>query len=82
MRTGGRSACSQTSACWLREIQRIAKGLRRCQTEMFTIQDLLDVLNEQPANRRVDLIAEGIADLARELGKKGHPGARRYRVAR
>jgi ATP-dependent DNA helicase RecQ len=49
---------------------------------MFTIQDLLDVLNEQPANRRVDLIAEGIADLARELGKKGHPGARRYRVAR
>ncbi len=57
----------------LREMQRLVTGLRKRQTEMFTIQNLLDVLNEQPPNRWVDLIAEGIADLARELGKKSIP---------
>ncbi len=57
----------------LREMQHLVTGLRKRQTEMFTIQDLLDVLNEQPSNRWVDLIAEGIADLARELGKKTIP---------
>lgn len=57
----------------LREMQELVAGLRKRQTEMFTIQDLLDVLNGQASNRWVDLIAEGIADLARELGKKTIP---------
>ena len=57
----------------LRETQRFVASLRNRQAEMFTIQDLLDVLNEQPSNRWVDLVAEGIADLARELGKKAIP---------
>ena len=57
----------------LREMQRLVAALRKRQTEMFTIRDLLDVLNEQPSNRWVDLIAEGIAELARELGKKTIP---------
>jgi ATP-dependent DNA helicase RecQ len=40
---------------------------------MLTIKDILDVLNQQPQTRWVDLIAEGIADLARELGAKAIP---------
>ena len=57
----------------LREMQRLVAGLRSRPSAMLTIQDLLDVLNEQPSNRWVDLIAEGIADLARELGNKTIP---------
>ncbi len=57
----------------LREMQRFVSGLRKRQAEMFTIQGLLDVLNEQSSNRWIDLIAEGIAELARELGKKTIP---------
>ncbi|TDQ56019.1 hypothetical protein EV658_1241 [Phaeovulum veldkampii DSM 11550] len=40
---------------------------------MLGIQDMLDVLNKERPGRWVDLIAEGIADLARELGKKTIP---------
>jgi ATP-dependent DNA helicase RecQ len=57
----------------LREMQRLVAGLRRRPTTMLTIHDILDVLNEQPLNRWVDLIAEGVADLARELGAKTIP---------
>jgi ATP-dependent DNA helicase RecQ len=57
----------------MREMQRFVAGLRKRQAEMFTIQGLLDVLNEQSSNRWVDLIAEGIAELARDLGKKTIP---------
>ncbi|MCP5389821.1 MAG: RecQ family ATP-dependent DNA helicase [Novosphingobium sp.] len=57
----------------LREMQRLVAGLRRNPAAMLTIQDMLNVLNEQQPNRWVDLIAEGIADLARELGKKTIP---------
>jgi ATP-dependent DNA helicase RecQ len=57
----------------LREMQRLVASLRKRLTAMLTIQDLLDVLNEQPVNRWVDLIAEGIAGLARELGNKSIP---------
>ncbi|MGP3697945.1 RecQ family ATP-dependent DNA helicase [Rhodobacter sp. NSM] len=57
----------------LREMQRFVAGLRRRPAAMLTIQDMLDVLNEQRSNRWVDLIAEGIADLARELGRKTIP---------
>ncbi|MGB5559211.1 MAG: ATP-dependent helicase, partial [Paracoccaceae bacterium] len=57
----------------LREMQRLIAGLRRRPAAMLTIQDVLDVLNEQPSNRWVDLVAEGVADLARELGNKTIP---------
>ncbi|MCV2870366.1 RecQ family ATP-dependent DNA helicase [Defluviimonas sp. WL0002] len=57
----------------LREMQRLVTGLRRNPAAMLTIQDILNVLNEQQPNRWVDLVAEGIADLARELGKKTIP---------
>ncbi|GGO34481.1 helicase [Gemmobacter aquaticus] len=56
-----------------REMQRLVADLRKRPTAMLTIQDILGVLNEQRSNRWVDLIAEGIADLARELGKKTIP---------
>lgn len=57
----------------LREMQRLVAGLRRTPSAMLSIQDILTVLNEQPAGRWVNLIAEGIADLARDLGKKTIP---------
>jgi len=57
----------------LREMQRLVAGLRQRPAMMLGIQDMLDVLNKQRPNRWVDLIAEGIADLARELGNKTIP---------
>ena len=57
----------------LREMQHLVAGLRARKAAMLTIQDILDVLNDQPSNRWVDLIAEGVADLARELGNKTIP---------
>ncbi len=57
----------------LREMQQLVAGLRKRTPEMLTIQSILETLNEQPANRWVDLIAEGVADLARELGRKAMP---------
>jgi ATP-dependent DNA helicase RecQ len=57
----------------LREMQRLVGDLRKRLTAMLTIQDILDVLNQQPVNRWVDLIAEGIAGLARELGNRKIP---------
>ncbi len=57
----------------LREMQKLVAGLRKRSPEMLTIQSILDTLNEQPTNRWIDLIAEGVADLARELGRKAMP---------
>lgn len=57
----------------LREMQRLVGDLRKRLTAMITIQDILDALNQQPVNRWVDLIAEGIAGLARELGNRTIP---------
>ena len=57
----------------LREMQRLVAALRTRPTRMLTIKDMLDVLNTQPRNRWVDLIAEGIGGLARELGSKTIP---------
>jgi ATP-dependent DNA helicase RecQ len=57
----------------LREMQRLISSLRRRSADMLTVQDILDVLNEQARNRWIDLIAEGVADLARELGKSRIP---------
>lgn len=57
----------------LREMQTLIEGLRRDPGAMLRIPDILAVLNEQPTNRWIELIAEGVADLARELGKKTMP---------
>lgn len=57
----------------LREMQRLVAALRRDPKAMLSVQDILDRLNEQRRNRWVDLIAEGIADLARDLGQKTIP---------
>lgn len=57
----------------MREMQRLVAGLRQRPTAMLTIQDILDVLNQQRLTRWVELIAQGIADLARDLGAKTIP---------
>lgn len=57
----------------MREMQTLVAGLRKRPKAMLTIQDMLDVLNQQKPSRWVDLIADGIADLARELGAKTMP---------
>ncbi|WP_299922426.1 RecQ family ATP-dependent DNA helicase [uncultured Pelagimonas sp.] len=57
----------------LREMQTLIAGLRCDPTALLGVQDILMVLNEQPLTRWVELIAEGIADLARELGTKSMP---------
>ncbi len=57
----------------MREMQNLVAGLRQRPSAMLTIKDILDVLNQQRQTRWVDLIAEGIADLARELGAKTIP---------
>ena len=57
----------------LREMQTLIAGLRRDPRAMLDVQDILDVLNEQPITRWVEMIAEGVAGLARELGKKTMP---------
>ncbi|AWB47607.1 RecQ family ATP-dependent DNA helicase [Gemmobacter aquarius] len=57
----------------MREMQRLVAGLRERPAAMLTIQNILDVLNRQRPTRWVELIAEGVADLARELGTKAIP---------
>ena len=57
----------------LRETQKLVEGLRLRHGELLGIQDIVDVLNSQPRNKWVDLLAEGIADLARELQTKTMP---------
>lgn len=57
----------------LREMQQLVTDLRKHTTAMLGIQDILDSLNKQTPNQWVDLIAEGIASLSRELGNKTTP---------
>ena len=57
----------------LRETQALVSALRKRQGQLLGIEDILGVLNEQTANRWVDLLAEGVAELARELGSKTMP---------
>jgi ATP-dependent DNA helicase RecQ len=57
----------------LRETQRLVAGLRQRKGALLGIQDILDILNEQPLNRWISLLAEGIADLARELNTGAMP---------
>lgn len=51
----------------LRETQTLIAGLRLRKGALLGIQDILDILNKQALNKWVSLLAEGIADLAREL---------------
>ncbi|MBC2834088.1 RecQ family ATP-dependent DNA helicase [Paragemmobacter straminiformis] len=57
----------------MREMQRLVTGLREQPSVMLTIQNILEVLNRHRPTRWTDLIAEGIADLARDLGTKTIP---------
>jgi ATP-dependent DNA helicase RecQ len=57
----------------LREMQKLVKGLRQRSAALLSIQDLLEELNKQRPTRWVEMIAEGIADLARDLGTKTIP---------
>lgn len=51
----------------LRETQRLVAGLRHKKGALLGIQDILDILNELTYNKWIGILAEGIADLAREL---------------
>ncbi|WP_417277501.1 RecQ family ATP-dependent DNA helicase [Celeribacter sp.] len=57
----------------LRETQTLIAGLRRRQGELLGIHDILTVLNEQEVNKWVEILAEGVAELARELKAKTMP---------
>ncbi len=57
----------------LREMQALVKGLRETPDSLVTVQGIIGLLNAQPMNRWIELIAEGIAALARELGKGAMP---------
>ena len=57
----------------LREMQQFIDALRRDSARLLGIRDLVDVLNAIPSNRWTDLIAEGIAALAKELANKAMP---------
>lgn len=57
----------------LREMQQFIEGLRVDVGRLLTIKDLVDVLNAIAPNRWTDLIAEGVAALARELANKAMP---------
>lgn len=57
----------------LREMQSFIDSLRREQTQLMGISDLVEALNFLPRNRWTDLIAESIAGLARDLADKTMP---------
>lgn len=57
----------------LREMQAFVTELRHDPARLLGITDLLDLLNGLTRNRWTDLIAEGIAALARELADKTMP---------
>lgn len=57
----------------LRETRVLVSGLRKRQGALLGIDDILAILNEQEGNKWVDLLAEGVAELARELKAKTMP---------
>lgn len=57
----------------LREMQLFVNAMRREPTHLLDIRDLVEMKNAIPANRWIDLIAEGIAALAHELNTKSMP---------
>jgi ATP-dependent DNA helicase RecQ len=57
----------------LREMQKFILDLRRNPARLCSIANLIEILNQQSRTPWVDLIAEGIAALARELADKTMP---------
>ncbi len=57
----------------LREMQTLVSTLRGDPANLVTAEELTKLLSAQRANRWTDLIAEGIASLARELGSASMP---------
>ncbi|MBC7139220.1 MAG: RecQ family ATP-dependent DNA helicase [Defluviimonas sp.] len=57
----------------LREMQAVVAALRRDPAALLGIADLVAIINTLPRNRWSDLIAEGVAALARELADKTMP---------
>ncbi|MDP2520120.1 RecQ family ATP-dependent DNA helicase [Shimia thalassica] len=57
----------------LRETQNLISELRLKHGELLGVEDILTALNRQPRNKWVDLLAEGVAELARELKTKTMP---------
>ena len=57
----------------LREMQTLIADMRRGPGMLLSIEAIIALLNKQPRNRWIDIIAEGIAALARELGKGTMP---------
>ncbi|WP_323772401.1 RecQ family ATP-dependent DNA helicase [Antarctobacter sp.] len=52
----------------LREMRHFIDRIGRDRIRVLGVTDLLDVVNDMPRNRWTDLIAEGIAALAQEIG--------------
>jgi ATP-dependent DNA helicase RecQ len=52
----------------LREMRLFIDGINRDRTRLLDVTDLLEVANALPGNRWTDLIVEGIAALAQEIG--------------
>ncbi|TCS59610.1 ATP-dependent DNA helicase RecQ [Primorskyibacter sedentarius] len=52
----------------LREMRQFIEGISRERTRLLDVADLLEVVNTLPRNRWSDLIAEGVAALAQEIG--------------
>jgi ATP-dependent DNA helicase RecQ len=57
----------------LREMQQFIDALRLDKTRLMGVRDLVDTINAIPASRWTDLVAEGIAALAKELASKPMP---------
>ncbi|EBA13445.1 RecQ family ATP-dependent DNA helicase [Roseobacter sp. CCS2] len=57
----------------LREMQTLIADMRQDPGLLLSVEDIIAILNKQPGNRWIDMIAEGIAALARELGKGTMP---------
>ena len=70
----GEMANESLPSIWrLREMQRFIDALRRDKTRLLGVRDLIEILNAIPSSRWTDLVAEGIASLARELANKTMP---------
>jgi len=52
----------------MREMRLFIEGISRDRTHLLNVTDLLEIANALPRNRWSDLVAEGIAALAQEIG--------------
>jgi ATP-dependent DNA helicase RecQ len=57
----------------LREVQQFIDALRLDKARLLGVRDLVNALNAVPSSRWTDLVAEGIAALAKELASKTMP---------